>query len=215
MVIIPIFFFQTSVLFFAQKIDTRVSKFENRFSFSTNIYSFFIETKYFYSFILKNNSLSNYRAIIFENMDTNLDTIYNLDKNNELLKNKKNFKINKILQLASHVKKNTKKNESVLYLVNGYFPYLIERKSHNKYFAPHPFKKIYKNDKKSGENYKIITKNFEKSLVSYEGKFIVVSNWFPLDKVNILKMKIKENYKLNEYSFIYGKEEFFLYEKLN
>ena len=215
MVIIPIFFFQTSVLFFAQKIDTRVSKFENRFSFSTNIYSFFIETKYFYSFILKNNSLSNYRAIIFENMDTNLDTIYNLDKNTELLKNKKNFKINKILQLANHVKKNTKKNESVLYLVNGYFPYLIERKSHNKYFAPHPFKKIYKNDKKFGENYKIITKNFEKSLASYEGKFIVVSNWFPLDKVNILKMKIKENYKLNEYSFIYGKEEFFLYEKLN
>ncbi len=215
MVIILIFFFQTSVLFFAQKIDTRVSKFENRFSFSTNIYSFFIETKYFYSFILKNNSLNNYRAFIFENMDTNLETIYNLDKNDELLKNKKNFKINKILQLASHVKKNTKKNESVLYLVNGYFPYLIERKSHNKYFAPHPFKKIYKNDKKFGENYKLITKNFEKSLASYEGKFIVVSNWFPLDKVNILKTKIKENYKLNEYSFIYGKEEFFLYEKLN
>ena len=60
-----------------------------------------------------------------------------------------------------------------------------------------------------------IIRYFEKSLVSYEGKFIVVSNWFPLDKVNILKMKIKENYKLNEYSFIYGKEEFFLYEKLN
>ncbi len=213
-IIVLIFFFQTSVIFFAKKIDSRVSKFENRFSFSTNTYSFFIETKYFYKFILNNISLSDYRALIFENMDIRFETIYNLSKNNYLLQDVENFKINKILKLANYVKNNTKKSESVLYLVNGYFPYFVERKSHSKYFVPHPFKQIYKNNKKINKNYKLITQDFEISLEKYNGKFIIISNWFPLDKIHGLKNKINKNYKLSEYSFKHGKEQFFLYEKL-
>ena len=213
--LIIIFFFQTSVIFFAKKIDPRVINFQNRFSFSTNVYSFLIETKYFYEFALKNISLNEYRALIFENMGPSFETVKNLKKNGYLLKNKKSLKLNKILELSKYVKNNTNKNDTVLYLVNGYFPYFIERKSHSKYFVPHPFKKIYKNDKKINIHYKSITQDFEKSLKNYNGKFIVVSNWFPLDKIKDLEKKIKESYTINRYSFKYGNEHFFLYEKLN
>jgi len=213
--IIIILFFQTTVIYFAKKIDPRVSNFQNRFSFSTNIYSFLIETKFFYKFILNDISLNDYRALIFEKMDANLDTIYNLKRDDHLLKDNKNLKINKILKLSRYVKNNTKENETVLYLVNGYFPYLIGRKSYSKYFAPHPFKNIYKKGNLINSNYKLILKSFERSLENYNGKYIVASNWFPLDRIELLKIKIKKNYKLNENSFNHGKEHFFVYEKLN
>ena len=57
-------------------------------------------------------------------------------------------------------------------------------------------KKIYKNDKKIKTHYKSITQDFEKSLKNYNGEFIVVSNWFPLDKIKDLEKKLKKVIRL-------------------
>ncbi|MBC85456.1 MAG: hypothetical protein CL454_11445 [Acidimicrobiaceae bacterium] len=209
-IIFPIFIF-----FFAEKIDQRVSKFKNRFSYLTNFYSFSIETKYFYNIIFKDLSLNDYRALIFENFDINFNTFSNLISNKNTKINTSELKISKILKLSNYVKDNTTKNEKVLYLVNGYFPYYVERSSYNKYFTPHPFKKIYKNNNKLNKKYEDKILNFEKSLLQYEGKFIILSNWFPIEKVDNFKDKLNNYYFINKISFEYGKEKFYLYERLN
>ena len=89
------------------------------------------------------------------------------------------------------------------------------KSSYNKYFTPHPFKKIYKNDKILIKKYNNKILNFEKSLLNYEGKFIILSNWFPIEKIKNFKEKLNNNYFVNEASFEYGNERFYLYERLN
>lgn len=203
--------FSTNVaFFFFEKVDSRTSRFENRFSFHTNFYGFIWETKNFYSLLLGNLNLNEYRALVFENLNPDFDVLLKIQKNKDV----SNLKILKILEFSNFIKENTKENEKILYLVNGYFQYYIGRKSYNKYFAPHPFKNLYKYNIITNDFYKKKMYEFEESLLNYQGKFIVMSSWFPSKEIKKFNLKLDEEYSINQLSFNHEGEKIYLFERL-
>ena len=88
-------------------------------------------------------------------------------------------------------------DEPVLFMDSGAVPFYTDAPSYSRYFYNLPMQRW-----KEGDDWEVQKSEYEK-LMAYDGKYIVYTSWFGIDKYPELKEKINKEYEKMEDSGLY------------